>query len=151
VVRLVRRSCPYLPHQNADCIPRSRAVPRNGKGANQTSVRRNRLLDRWRCRRRAATVSLHAQKIPSLIQQSSPPQPARVSEQLGSPNLCWRACRLTFGVSTPLFLPLRNDVPDAAIKRPIPLRRKAQTNTRQKQWSDIFNPYQQMERRAYAC
>jgi hypothetical protein len=36
-----------------------------------------------------------------------------------------------------------NAVAFAAIKRPI--------LSRQKQWNDIFNPYQQMERRAYAC
>jgi hypothetical protein len=50
-----------------------------------------------------------------------------------------------------LFLPLENDAVNATINKPIFLWREPQTNTRQKQWSDIYNPYQQMERRAYAC
>jgi hypothetical protein len=52
---------------------------------------------------------------------------------------------------TPLFLPLEKDAAEAAINKLIFLRLEPQINTRQKQWSDIYNPYQQMERRAYAC
>jgi len=61
------------------------------------------------------------------------------------------ALQLTSSVSTPLFLPLEKDEAEAAINKLIFLRLEPQINTWQKQWSDIYNPYQQMERRAYAC
>jgi hypothetical protein len=46
------------------------------------------------------------------------------------------AWRITFGVSTPLFLPLEKDAANATINKSIFLWREPQTNTRQKQWSD---------------
>jgi len=67
--------------------------------------------------------------------------------------------RITFSVSTPLFLPLKEDAAEAAINKSILSRLEPQTNSRQKQWSDhnyflnsaSTEPYQQRERRAYAC
>jgi hypothetical protein len=69
--------------------------------------------------------------------------PLHVSFVIENSGAC-RHFHITVGGFTPLFLPLSNDVPEAAIKRRILSRRRAHTNTRQKQWSELYNPFQML-------
>jgi hypothetical protein len=61
------------------------------------------------------------------------------------------ALRITFSVSTPLFLPLADECATPLSKDSFSCGGAHIPRRGKKQWSDIYNPFQQMERRAYAC